>query len=214
MRLGIYGGSFDPVHYAHLLLAETCREQAQLDEVWFVPNSLSPLKRSTPPASAKHRQEMLLLAIGGNEAFRLCSKEIDRGGVSFTVDTLEEIHAEHPHHELFFLLGADSLHDLPLWRSPERICELALPLVVQRHGSPTPDFTVLDKLLSPERMAQAQSMLVHMPLVDLSSTDLRQRAAEGRSLRYRTPRAVERYIETQGLYRSEPPAMTDRGIRD
>src|ERR671912_439798 len=96
MRLGIFGGSFDPVHYGHLLLAETCREQARLDEVWFVPNALSPLKRDHPPAAAKHRVEMLQLATGGHEAFRVSTLETDRGGVSYTVETLAEIAQQQP----------------------------------------------------------------------------------------------------------------------
>jgi len=200
MRLGIFGGSFDPVHYGHLLLAETCREQARLDEVWFVPNALSPLKQDQPPAGAKHRVEMLNLAIGGHEVFRVSSVEVDRGGLSYTVDTLAEIVRQQPGAELFFLLGADSLEDFPLWREPGRICELATPLVVQRHGSPAPRYEVLATLMTPERLETVRTSTVDMPIIELSSTDLRRRVAERKSLRFRTPRAVEKYIETHGLY--------------
>ena len=203
MRLGIFGGSFDPVHYGHLLLAETCREQAELDEVWFVPNSLSPFKQEHPPAPARQRLEMLQLAIGGHANFRVSTIEVDRGGVSYTVDTVAEIAQQHPEAELFFLLGGDSLADLAKWREPQRICELALPLVVQRHGSPEPRYEMLAPLLTPERLEAVRSMTVVMPIIELSSTDLRQRAAAGKSLRFRTPRAVEKYIETQRLYRHQ-----------
>lgn len=203
MRLGIFGGSFDPVHYGHLLLAETCREQARLDRVWFVPNSLSPLKREQPPASAKHRLEMLQLAIGGHEAFEVCTLEIDRGGISYTVDTLSQIRELHPTAELFFLMGADSLADFTLWREPERICSLAIPLVVRRHGSPEPDFAPIASLLSAERLELSRKNVVNMPIIQLSASEIRSRAQRGESLRYRTPRAVEKYIETNGLYRHE-----------
>ena len=200
MRLGIFGGSFNPVHYGHLLLAETCREQARLDEVWFVPNAISPLKQDQPPAADKHRVEMLKLAIGGHHSFRLCTLEIDRGGVSYTVDTLAQMAMEHPTAELYFLMGADSLVDLPKWREPGRICELALPLVVRRHGSPDPRYEVLSTLLSPERLELVRQMTVDMPIIELSGSDLRRRAERGLTLRYRTPRAVEKYIQSQGIY--------------
>lgn len=201
MRLGIFGGSFNPVHYGHLLLAETCREQARLDEVWFVPNAISPLKQDQPPAGDKHRVEMLKLAIGGHESFRLCTLEIDRGGISYTVDTLDQIAKEQPAADLYFLMGADSLVDLPKWREPERICELAMPLVVRRHGSPEPRWEMLDALLGPERLELVRQMTVDMPIIELSSRELRHRAAGGLSLRFRTPRSVEKYIETHSLYR-------------
>jgi nicotinate-nucleotide adenylyltransferase len=199
-RLGIFGGSFNPVHYGHLLLAETCREQARLDEVWFVPNALSPLKQDQPPAAAKHRVEMLHLAIGGHESFRLSTTELDRGGISYTVDTLAEIAAQQPASELYFLMGGDSLVDLPKWRDPQRICELALPLVVRRHGSPEPRYDVFASLLTAERLELVRQMTVDMPIIELSASDLRRRAAAGLSLRYRTPRAVEKYIDTHRLY--------------
>lgn len=202
MRIGIFGGSFDPVHYGHLLLAESAREQAALDEVWFVPAAIPPHKQTRELTAAKHRVEMLNLAIGGHETFRVSTIEIDRGGVSYTVETLAAIHAEQPDAELFLLIGADSLADLPTWREPARICELALPIAVGRPGSPPPSYDALAGLLSPERLALARQHTVEMPLIGLSSTDLRARVAAGRSIRYRTPRAVEKYIETQRLYRA------------
>jgi nicotinate-nucleotide adenylyltransferase len=186
-----------------LLLAETCREAARLDEVWFVPNAVSPLKHDQPPIAAKHRLEMLQLAVGGHEAFRVSSLEIDRGGVSYTVDTLTEIQRTHPGAELFFLLGADSLVDLPKWREPQRICELAMPLVVRRHGSPEPHYRMLAPFIRPERLDAVRSSTIDMPVIELSSTDLRARAASRRSLRFRTPRAVEKYIETHRLYQAD-----------
>jgi len=202
MRLGIFGGSFDPVHYGHLLLAESCREQCRLDRVWFLPAAVPPHKKGKVLAPAKGRVEMLELAISGNEQFAVSTLELDRGGISYTVDTLRAITAQQPGDELFFLMGADSLHEMVTWREPAEICRLATPVVVHRADSPPPDFAVLGDLVAVQRLTEIRSCQVEMPIIDLSSTDLRQRAASGRSLRYRTPRAVEKYIETQGLYRA------------
>ena len=200
MRLGIYGGSFDPVHYGHLLLAESAREQLALDEVWLIPAAVSPFKVGREQAPAKARLEMLELALSGHEHMRASSLEIDRSGVSYTVETLAEIAAGKPEAELFLLLGADALRDFPSWRQPERICELATPAVVRRGGAPEPDFSGLAAIVSPSRMESIRAAQIQMPLIELSSTELRTRAATGQSLRYRTPRAVEKYIETHRLY--------------
>src|ERR1700677_1060142 len=138
MRLGLFGGTFDPVHYGHLLLAECCREQCSLDEGWFVPCGHPPHKRhELTPGPA--RVEMLQLAISGYAPFLVCPLEIERPGTSYTVDTLSEVRRTQPESELFFLVGGDSLHDLPTWREPARILELATLVVVRRPQSPQPD---------------------------------------------------------------------------
>lgn len=200
MRLGIYGGSFDPVHFGHLLLAESCREQCGLDQVWFIPAALSPHKQSRQPTEATKRIEMLKLAIGGHPDFRADDREVRRGGVSFTADTLAELQAEDPSRQLFFLMGADSLADLRTWKDPGRICELAIPAVVARSGSPRPDLNVLADLVSPERLAEIRKYVVQMPLIDLHSSAIRERVARGHSIRYQVPRAIEEYIRANGLY--------------
>jgi nicotinate-nucleotide adenylyltransferase len=200
MRLGIYGGSFDPVHFGHLLLAESCREQCQLDEVWLLPAAVPPHKTDLTMTAAKRRIEMLNLAIGGHEALRVSTIEVDRGGVSYTVDTLTTIRQQHPGAELFLLMGADTLYDLPNWREPQRVCQLAMPVVVQRSGSPPPDLEVLRPVVAAEQIANIQQHQVTMPIIELTSTEIRQRVANGMSIRYRTPRAVEKYIETNRLY--------------
>jgi nicotinate-nucleotide adenylyltransferase len=202
MRLGIFGGSFDPVHYGHLLLAECARETLSLDEVWLVPAAVPPHKQSRELAPAKHRLEMVELALAGHEQLRASPLEIERGGVSYTVQTLAAVREARPAATLYLLMGADSLCDLPTWREPARICELALPAVVRRGSAPQPDFSAIAALVSPARLSEIRASQVEMPLIELSSTDLRQRAAAGRSLRYRTPRAVEKYIETHRLYHS------------
>ncbi|GAG03859.1 unnamed protein product, partial [marine sediment metagenome] len=111
MRIGLFGGTFDPVHFGHLLLAECCREQCRLDEVWFLPTATPPHKQDRQPTAAEHRVEMLELATSGNPAFSVCRHEIERSGVNYSVDTLAHFHAEDPSRELFFLMGADMLLD-------------------------------------------------------------------------------------------------------
>jgi nicotinate-nucleotide adenylyltransferase len=202
MRLGLFGGSFDPVHYGHLILAESCREQCHLDAVWFVPAAVPPHKQNHTLSPAGARIEMLKLAIGGQETFSVYTGEIDRGGVSYTVDTLQQLHDEQPERELFFLMGADSLADLPNWRQPEKICSLAIPIVIRRAGSSEPNDAVLSRLMPSDRLALAREHRVEMPTIDLSASDIRRRVASGKTIRYRTPRAVEKYIEAQRLYRA------------
>lgn len=206
MRLGILGGTFDPVHYGHLLLAESCREQLSLDAVWFLPAAVPPHKQQAVPTPGTNRIEMLHLAIGGHEAFRVCPYEIERGGVNYTVDTLAHLTAEEPQRELFFLMGGDSLRDLPGWREPQRICELAVPAVVVRslpggaESGDELDLSPLGSLVSAERLELIRQHQVRMPRIDLSSTEIRGRVAANRSIRYQTPRAVEKYIQAQRLY--------------
>jgi nicotinate-nucleotide adenylyltransferase len=200
MKIGILGGSFDPVHYGHLLLAEQCREQCGLDEVRFLPASSPPHKLAQSLTDAQHRLAMLQLAIAGHPAFHLSRQEIDRGGISYTVETLRELHELEPDAELYFLMGGDSLRDLPSWREPQAICQLAIPVVVHRRGSPQPDMGVLAPVVSADRLEMIRQHQVEMPAVDYSSTAVRSAIARGKSIRYQTPRAVEKYIETNGLY--------------
>jgi nicotinate-nucleotide adenylyltransferase len=200
MRTGVFGGTFDPVHLGHLILAEQCREQARLDRVVFVPTARPPHKQGHTVTPFGHRVEMLALALAGNPAFALDELEKDRPGPSYTVDTLEELHRRDPQDELLLLIGSDCLPDLVHWRNPTRIGELASLLVMARSGWSVADLEQLHaELHLPPELRLLQ--LVNAPLIDLSSTDLRRRAAEGRSLRYLVPRAVECYIETHHLYR-------------
>ncbi len=200
MRIGIFGGSFDPVHYGHLLLAEMCREQCELDEVRLVPAAIPPHKQGKGRAADEHRLEMLNLAVGGHQSIVAWDVELQRGGVSYTIDTLRTLRAEQPEDELFFLMGADSLFDLPSWREPREICEIASIVVVNRPGSADVDFSVLDDIIPAERQAVLQRLVVNMPQMGISSTEIRDRIATGRSIRFQTPRAVEQFIEAASLY--------------
>jgi nicotinate-nucleotide adenylyltransferase len=199
MRLGVFGGTFDPVHWGHLLMAEHCREQCELDLVWLLPAGLPPHKTGAEISSGKQRAEMLEFATAGHESLIVNRMEFDREGKSFTVDTLRQIHQERPEDELFFLIGADSLDDLPGWREPEHIIELATVVAVNRGDRPLPSQEELIGHLG-ERIARGVR-LVTMPGIDLSSTDIRQRVNEGKSIRYMVPRAVEAYIAEHKLYR-------------
>ena len=201
MRLGLLGGSFDPVHLGHLLLAESSREQCRLDRVLFLPAAVPPHKQGRKLTAGKARIEMLELAIAGHDHFAVGSYELKQGGVSYTVRTLRHFRSQDPDGELFFLLGADMLHDLPTWREAAMVCQLAIPVVVHRPGQPEPDFDCLGQIASAERIEAMRRHRVRMPQIGISSSELRHRAAAGESIRYQTPRAVQRYIETHRLYR-------------
>lgn len=202
MRIGVFGGSFDPIHLGHLILAEQCREQARLDQVWFIPSATSPLKRHGPRAGNRQRLEMLQLAIAGNDAFQAVDCELQRGGVSYTVETLRQLTADHAGHEWFLLIGADALADFGQWREPETICQLATPLVYARAGSDR-SLDSLRHFVNERRLLEIQSAQFETPQIEISSSDLRQRRASGRSLRFLVPRAIEAYIAAQNLYGSE-----------
>jgi len=203
VKLGLYGGTFDPVHFGHLLLAERCREELGLDEVRFIPAGDPPHKDRPDLTPGKARAEMLEFATAGNPRLVVDRRELGRPGRSYTVDTLAEVKAEFPEAELYFLMGADSLADLPGWREPERILELARVVAVNR-GRVHPQLRK-DLIASQGEEVASRVLFVSMPAVDLSSTDMRLRFRDGRSLRYMTPPAVEAYIRDKGLYRTAPP---------
>ena len=199
MKIGIFGGSFDPVHFGHLILAEQCRQAADLEQVWFVPAANQPLKPSGPVVDGKKRLEMLTLALAGNAQFVVSPLEVDRGNTSYTVDTLTEIKRLRPEYELYFLMGSDSLESFHLWKNPQEICRLAMPLVVGRPGAEL-DMTVFEQFTDTERLQTIFQHQVESPLIEISSTRLRSDISRGRSIRYQLPRSVEKYIESRKLY--------------
>ena len=202
MRVGIFGGTFDPVHLGHLAVAEQCREQAALDQVWFVPAPRPPHKLDRALTSFGQRVEMLALALAGNPAFRIDEIEKDRSGPSYTADTLQEYQQRQPNLDLHLLIGSDCLPDLPYWYQPERIIERAVLVVVARPGWPILPTEELHASLRLAPDAPLRMQVVQVPLIDLSSTDLRHRVNSGRSVRYLVPRAVECYIHDKQLYRT------------
>ena len=202
MRIGVFGCTFDPVHLGHLIVAEQAREQAELDRVWFVPSARPPHKLDRDLTSFDRRAEMLAIALAGQEPrFRVELCEKDRPGPSFTADTLDDLHAAHPNDDWFLILGADSIKDLPIWRDPVRIIDRATILVAARPGHAVWSATELAFALEIEA-SRVRVQVVDVPLIDISSSDLRLRAAEGRSLLYQVPRAVEVYVREKKLYRA------------
>jgi nicotinate-nucleotide adenylyltransferase len=196
MRLGVFGGSFDPVHNGHLALARACQHQAALDEVWFMPTAVQPLKARGPHADDKDRIEMLRLATADEPAWRVCTLEIERGGRSYTIDTMRQLHEELPEATMFFLIGADALRDVTQWKEPRELFQLATPLIVHRPGEPEPVVGTLEELCTNTTQPQA----VNMPAVDVSSTEIRRRVAAGDSIESLAPRAVSDYIVRHKLY--------------
>lgn len=197
MKLGIFGGTFDPVHFGHLLLAETCRLQLELDAVRFIPAGNPPHKTVDQITDGHARADMLELALSGYPEYSVDRRELRRNGPSFTVDTLTELKTEMPEAELFFLMGADSLRDLPKWREPARISALATLIAVNRPGIPLPAASTIAEWAGEYA---ANVTLLEMPGTDLSATDLRRRVREGLGLRFVTPKAVEAYISQHQIY--------------
>ncbi len=196
VRLGVLGGTFDPPHYAHLLLAEQAREQLGLERVLWIPAGDPWRKASTVVSPGEHRLAMLRLASEGNGTFQIGTSELERKGPSYTVETLAALREEFPSYELVFLTGADALTDLPNWHDASLLIRLAL-LGATARGSDRPDEAALDAVLP--GLSQ-RVVWFEMPRIDISATDLRSRAAEGRSLRYLVPPAVEAYIARHKLY--------------
>ncbi len=199
VKLGVLGGTFDPVHLAHLVLAERAFEQLGLDRVLWLPAGDPWRKADRVVSPAEHRLAMVRLAIRGNPAFQVCSLELERKGATYSVDTLAALGEEHPNSELVFILGRDALEDLPNWHEPGRLIQLARLAVASRTGEQlAPDG--LERLLPG---LAARVAWIEMPRLAISGTELRLRAAAGDSLRYLVPEGVEAYIREQGLYRRQ-----------
>jgi nicotinate-nucleotide adenylyltransferase len=209
MRYGIYGGAFDPLHWGHLLLAESCLRQAKLDRLIFVPTGVSPHRcgKDNFAASAEHRLAMLQLAVADYAEYLVSDYEVKRQKKSYTIETLryfaETLDTEQSDKpELFLLTGADMFSDLPNWYCAEEICTLAVPLTVRRPNCPMPDNTLLKPLVSEERYRQImeEQSIIEMPLIGLSSSGIRKSVSEGKSIRFQVPDCIEKYIKENGLY--------------
>ncbi|MFK7820461.1 MAG: nicotinate-nucleotide adenylyltransferase [Planctomycetaceae bacterium] len=198
MKLGIFGGTFDPVHLGHLVLAEWCREECELDEVWFVPAPSPPHKDDHTITPAKQRAEMLDFAVSGCPHLGVSRIEFEREGPSYTVDTLQQLATEGADRELFLLIGADSLNDFGSWRQPERIAELATIVAVNRGRDALPSAEETIALVGKDVANRVQH--IHIPPIDISATEIRARVEAGNSIRFLTPRAVEAFIRENKLY--------------
>jgi len=204
-RIGVLGGTFDPIHYGHLAAAEEARVALDLERVLFVPARVSPLKQDRPLTAAHHRLTMTRLATAANPAFQISTVDLEREGPSYTVDTLALLQAElGPAAELYFIVGLDSLAELPQWHDPARLIRLCHIVAVSRPPHEC-DLAALEWALPgvTERV-----IFLHIPLLDSASSDLRQRVREGRPIRYYVPPAVAEYIHTHKLYSSTEPGGT------
>ncbi len=205
-RLGVFGGSFDPIHYGHLAVAEAVRVDFALDQVLFVPAAQQPLKASHH-TSAADRRAMVAAAIADNPNFVLCELELERAGPSYTVDTLLSLHQLEPTAQFWFVLGADALSSLPRWHLIEQLAQLTRFLVVQRPGAS------IDVAAATAGVAALHGRIdvCAAPALDISATELRQRVEQGRSVRYLLPDPVHAYIVTHHLYQpmQGQPAQAD-----
>lgn len=209
-RLGVMGGTFDPIHVGHLIAAECAREALALDEVIFVPAGDPPHKESDHVTPAEYRYTMTLLATVTNPHFSVSRIEVDRRGKSFTVDTIEALQAQLPAGtEVYFILGSDSMADVPNWHRPDRLLSLCRFIVVGRPGW---DRRTVEESLGPLYAPHRERIhSIDIPEVSVSSSDIRARVRTGRSIRYLTPDLVAQYIEERGLYKAERPQGAPAG---
>jgi nicotinate-nucleotide adenylyltransferase len=185
--IGVFGGSFDPVHHGHLIVGQVASERIDLDALRFVPAREQPFKRGRHRSSPEHRAAMLSLAIAGSPSFSIDRSELSRSGPSYTVHTLEELARREPGASLVLLLGADAAAELSSWHEAERIPALARVVVFARPGSPVPATPLI-------------SQVIEVPAVDISATEIRRRVSRRQSIRYWVPDAVAEYIEQHRLY--------------
>ena len=192
-RLGILGGTFDPIHSGHLILAEQIKEELKLQKVIFIPSANPPHKENHPISSAKDRLQMVKLAIEDNPDFIISDLELKREGKSYTIDTLSRLTKLYKGSEFFFLLGSDVVEELPTWKEPDKIFQKVKVVIALRPG--------FDRI-NPEDRFVKKSLLIPINGLNISSTQVRERIRQGKSIRYLVPAGVEEFIQSKNLYRS------------
>lgn len=201
-KIGLLGGTFNPIHNGHLSIARDAVTYAELDQLIFIPNTISPFKLEEMPVSGEQRLEMIRRAIADEPTFDVSDIEIRRGGVSYTIDTVREIQSAYPDAEIFFCLGADSLLDFHKWKMPYALLEAVTVVALARPGF---ELVVADVKLDapwPERLLKN---LCTVSFVDISSTEVREAAASGNSINSLVPAAVAEYIASCRLYQKKQP---------
>lgn len=198
-RIGIMGGTFNPPHMGHLMLAEWAREAAKLDEVVFMPAGFPYMKEDDGILSGDKRLRMTQLATQGYAAFSVSDFEVSRDGYTYTCETMEQLHKAHPTDHYYFIIGADCLFTMEKWKDPERIFASCTVLAASRNGSPMEKLGKKRQEL--EKRYQAEILLVQFPSIEISSTMIRERARLGRSLKYLVPDPLIEYITENGLYK-------------
>ena len=202
-RVGILGGTFDPPHLGHLLIAETARVALQLEPVLFIPAGEPWLKSGQQITPAKHRMRMIELAVADNPHFHVCACEVRRSGATYTVDTLRELRCAYPDAtEFYFIVGSDVLPQFHRWKEPEAILSLCRLAVIERPGGPADAMAALQERF-PAEMADGAVVSLAGPRVDFSASELRRTLTAGQSARYQIPDAVAEYISEHDLYRTE-----------
>ncbi len=195
MHIALFGGTFDPVHYGHLRLAEEAREAATLERVLFVPAAVSPFRTGEPITPAPHRLQMARLATADNPAFEVSDLEIQRGGVSYTIDTITSLQEQYPGATLSLILGADALQGFPNWHRADAIAQACQLLVGVR-----PNYDLQATLAQLPDAIRRRVLPVAMTPLDIRARDIRERVRTGRSVRYLTPPNVIEYIQQHRLY--------------
>ncbi len=194
-KIGVMGGTFDPIHIAHLYIAQEAIDIYGLDSVYFIPSALPPHKDTACPSGAKHRYEMTRLAVQTNPGFVISDMEVRRGGTSYTIDTISELKKNLPENSgVFFIMGFDSYMEFESWKSPDKLLEECRIITAPRRAV---DREILSRGLKPGFLP------MDIPVIEISSTDIRKRIACGRSIRYLVPEKVERYILENNLYKRE-----------
>jgi len=197
-RIGIFGGTFDPPHVGHLILAAEAQDQLRLDRLLWVLTPDPPHKQDQSISPLAIRMKLLMAAIGDNPSFELCRVDMDRPGPHYAVDTVKILKEQYPSAEFFYLIGGDSLHDLPTWFQPRRLIELIDGLGVMRRPGDQVDLRNLEQKIPG---LSAKICFIEAPLLEISARQIRQRIAAGRAYRYYVPPAVFRLIEELKLYR-------------
>ena len=199
MKVGIMGGTFDPVHIGHLVIADEVRQGLGLDEVLFIPTGLPWMKEGRALAEGRHRLTMVRMAVASNPHFRVSSVEVDHPGPTYTVDTLTKLQKETTERwQCYFILGTDSFCSFSQWKEPKRILELCTLVVVGRPGYPDSGSAQRDPTVFTK---EDRVIFFSVPRLEVSGSDIRRRIVLGRSIRYMVPEEVERYIYDNGLYR-------------
>ena len=202
MRIGILGGSFNPVHVAHLIVAEEVRDQLRLDKVVLIPARVQPHKPAAELADADHRLEMVCLAVEGNPALEVSDIELLREGPSYSVDTMRELReGAAADDELFFIIGSDTVCELPAWKDVRRLVQLCDFVVVSRPGWALEELKTIESAIGSEAVRRMAELRVEVPPLGISSTDIRRRVRQGRPIRYMVPNGVAEYIEKHQVYR-------------
>ena len=202
-KIGIMGGTFDPIHNGHLLIAENACEQLALDEVRFIPTGRSPHKQGKQITDGAQRLRMVELAIADNPAFVADDRELRSDGLSYSYLTLQEMHKDLPENELYFIMGGDSLRDFKTWYHPELICSCATLVAAIRDDCDRRHLTAYADEL--KQLFSADVRLIRTPNLSVASSELRSRVAAGETIRYQVPEAVRVYIEQHHLYRQSDP---------